>query len=223
MFKKALDKFKISLEKLDNKRDQFLFYFIRKFWPRKIKPNHLTYLRLIIGIILFVLLFYYNVNNKSLIIFLFVFGVLTDLFDGSVARCLDMKTKFGAIIDPAADRIIILPIAIYSLISNHHWLLLIIISLEIINGLISAYAIAHNIDSLPNIFAKVKMLLHSIAFGLVLVIWPTNAGLIIINILWVSVIMKILAIFIKIIEIYSKLNIQNLANKQIKIPVKKDK
>jgi CDP-diacylglycerol--glycerol-3-phosphate 3-phosphatidyltransferase len=217
MLRKFLHWLKLVLEKLDHKRDQILFYFIKKFWPRWIKPNHLTYLRLIIGTLLFVLLFYYEVENKNLIIALFVVGVLTDLFDGSVARCLDMKTKFGAIIDPAADRIIILPIAIYSLITDHQWLLFLILCSEIINGLASAYAMAYNVDSYPNIFAKTKMVLQSFALGLVLIVWPKSPGIIIIDILWISMVLMILSIFLKVIDIYSKLNIKNLANKQIKI------
>lgn len=188
------------LEKIDRKRDLILFVFIRKYWPRRIIPNHLTYIRLIIGVLLFVLLFYYGIENKLLIIFLFVIGILTDLFDGSVARCLAMETKFGAIIDPAADRMIILPIAIYSLIYNYHWLLLTILVLEIINGLASAYALSKNIESPPNIFAKTKMVLQSIVFGLILIIWPNNPGLLIINILWISVALHILSVFLKIIN-----------------------
>lgn len=207
-----LNKFKLFLEGLDKKRDQILFVFIKKYWPRWLKPNHLTYVRLIIGVLLFILLFYYGIENKTLIILLFVLGVLTDLFDGSVARCLKMETKFGAFLDPIADRIIILPIAIYSLIGGHHWLLLTLLILETINGLASIYATANNIPDDPNIFGKTKMVLQSIAFGLILIFWPQEPGLLIINILWLSVVLKILAVFLKIIN----LNFPKL-NKKVKI------
>lgn len=207
-----LNKFKLFLEGLDKKRDQILFVFIKKYWPRWLKPNHLTYVRLIIGVLLFILLFYYGIENKTLIILLFVLGVLTDLFDGSVARCLKMETKFGAFLDPIADRIIILPIAIYSLIGSHHWLLLTLLILETINGLASIYATANNIPDDPNIFGKTKMVLQSIAFGLILIFWPQEPGLLIINILWLSVVLKILAVFLKIIN----LNFPKF-NKKVKI------
>lgn len=217
MIKELFNWFKLFLEKLDLKRDQLLFSFIKKYWPRWLKPNHLTYIRISIGIMLFVALFYYGTQNKLLIIILFVIAVLTDMFDGSVARCLNMKTKFGAIIDPAADRIIIIPVAIYSLIKNNHWLLLFYLLSELINGLISAYAMSHNIDTHPDIFAKTKMFIQSIAFGLILITWPKTPGLFIINILWISLGLMVLSIFIKTIDTYSKLNINNLANKKIQI------
>lgn len=207
MLKEFLNWLKLLLEKLDKKRDQALFVFIKKCWPRWLAPNYLTYVRLIIGVLLFILLFYYGVENKALIISLFVIGVLTDLFDGSVARCLNMETKFGAIIDPAADRIIILPIAIYSLINNYHWLLLALLILEIINGLASTYAITKDIEDAPNVFAKTKMVIQSVAFGLILVVWPQTPGLIIVDALWLSAIFFIIAIFLKIINFnFPKLN-----------------
>lgn len=217
MLRKSLNWLKLFLERLDKRRDQLLFYFIQKFWPRWLVPNYLTYIRLIIGILLFVLLFYYGITDKFLIIILFTIGILTDLFDGSVARCLKMESKFGAFIDPPVDRLLIIPIAVYSLVGNHNWLLLILIILEVISGLISAFAISRDVNSLPNIFGKTKMVLQSIAFGLVLIMWPKTSGFVIINILWVSVLLMIFSIFMKVLEIYSKLNIKNLANKQIKL------
>lgn len=197
MLKEILNWLKKILEKLDHMRDRVLFVFIQNFWPKWLKPNYLTYVRLIIGVVLFVLLFYYDVNDKAIIIGLFVVGVLTDLFDGSVARCLKMETKFGALIDPIADRIIILPIAIYALIKTHHWLLFTLLALEIINGLVSAYALSKNFSDSPNIFAKTKMVIQSFAFGWILLTWPCSLGIFIINVLWISAIFYILAIFLK--------------------------
>lgn len=200
MVKKFLNWLKVTLEKLDKKRDQVLFGFITKFWPRYITPNHLTYARLVISIILFVLLFYFGVENKTLILFLFIVGILTDLFDGSIARCLKMETNFGAMLDPIADRMIILPLAIYSLLHSHRWILLSIIILEILNGLVHMYQQSKNIYSSANVFAKTKMVLQSIIFGIILITWPKPLSLFIINILWLSVIASILGVFFKVIS-----------------------
>ncbi len=206
MFKRLLNKFKYFLENLDHKRDQILFYFIKKFWPRWVTPNALTYLRLVIGILLFVLLFYYNIENKTLIVTLFIIGILTDLLDGSVARCLNMESKFGAFIDPPIDRLLIIPIAIYSLLPNHQWLLLSLIVLEIVGGLISAYPQSKNVFISPNIFAKTKMFLQSIVFGLILITWPSEPNIFLVNLLWISAILLIIALFFKVLEIRRVLN-----------------
>lgn len=214
--KNILIGFRFLLEKLDKKRDQILFIFIKKYWPKKITPNHLTYLRLIISVFLFVLLFYFGIVNKFLIIFLFIVGILTDLFDGSVARCLKMETNFGAMLDPIADRMIIIPIAIYSLISTHRWLLLVLIVLEIINGLIHLIQQSNNIFTSANVFAKVKMVLHSIVFAIILITWPKSISIFIIDILWLSIIFSILSLFFKVIEgKHPKLN------KNVNIKIKK--
>jgi phosphatidylglycerophosphate synthase len=55
-----IDKLTLFLEKLDRYRDEVLFLFIKPYWPRFISPNHLTYTRIIIGLLLAVLLFFFN-------------------------------------------------------------------------------------------------------------------------------------------------------------------
>ena len=108
-----LNDLQFFLEKIDHYRDEFLFLFIKPYWPRKITPNKITYVRVFVGVLLFVLLFFFHLENKPLIISLFCLGVITDLFDGSVARGLNKVTEFGAMLDSTADRILILPIASY--------------------------------------------------------------------------------------------------------------
>src|SRR5258706_13100139 len=154
--KKFLDELKLFLERIDTLRDRILFVFIKPYWPRRILPNHLTVIRIIIGIVLFILLFYEN-TNKALIISLFCIGAITDLLDGSVARAFNEETKVGAMLDSAADRILIIPIAIYSLFNLHRWLFLILILLEIINAVVSIYGHGKNIFIEANIFVKIKM------------------------------------------------------------------
>ena len=150
-----LSETKSFLEKIDKLRDRVLFIFIKPYWPRQILPNHLTIIRILIGIYLFILLFYYNNNNKILIITAFCLGALTDLLDGSIARCLKKETKLGAMIDPIADRILIIPIAAYILFIYHRWLLLSLMLLEIINALISVYALGKNVFVHSYVFGKI--------------------------------------------------------------------
>ncbi len=204
--KSFLYNLKLFLEKMDNLRDKALFILIKPYWPRKILPNHLTIIRIIIGILLFILLFYYKNTNGILIILLFCIGALTDLLDGSVARAFKEETKVGAMLDPIADRILIIPIAIYSLFNLHRWLFLFLILLEIINVLISTYAYGKNIFIQSNIFGKIKMVLQSIVFAAILLFWPETPYILFIYILWLSIVFIIISIFFKILEI--KKNIQ---------------
>lgn len=199
--KRVLDDVKLFLEKIDGLRDKVLFVIIKPFWPRKVLPNHLTVARIIIGIILFILLFYYRNDSGTLIISLFLAGALTDLLDGSVARGLNEETKLGAAIDPIADRILIIPIAIYSLITSHSLLLLLLISLEIINAIGSMYGKGKGVFLKSNIFGKIKMVLQSIVFGVILIFWPKPPNIFLIYMLWFSVVLIIVSIYVKFLEI----------------------
>lgn len=192
---------KIFFERLDSLRDRILFVFIKPYWPRKILPNHLTIIRIIIGIFLFVLLFYYENTNQLLIVLLFCVGAFTDMLDGSVARALNKETKVGAFLDSIADRILLVPIAIYSLFSLHRWLFLLLILLEVINALISVYAQGKNVFVQANIFGKIKMFLQSVVFLAILILWPEPPNEFFIYMLWISVYFIIISIFFKILEV----------------------
>jgi len=208
-------KIKLFLEEIDSLRDKILFIGIKPYWPRKILPNHLTIIRIIIGIFLFVFLFYYKNDSGLLVISLFCLGIITDLLDGSVARALKKETKLGAILDSVADRILIIPIAVYSLFNLHRWLFLSIILLEVINGLISIFTKGKNVFIKSNIFGKIKMVLQSIVFMAILIFWPKPLNIFLIYILWVSVVFIIVSIYFKILELKKLLNYAKTQNKNL--------
>jgi len=196
-----LNDFKNLLEKINHYRDELLFLFIKPYWPRKISPNQITYVRIVIGLLLFVSLFFFGIKDKFLIIFLFCIGVLTDLLDGSVARGLNKVTEFGAMLDPIADRVLILPIAVYSLYKSHWWLLLILLLAEIINAATSIFYKTKKPYIESNIFGKTKMVLLCIVFIAILIVWPNPLPIFLIYIIWVSLIISFLSIFSKLLEL----------------------
>ena len=206
---KLLDGFQAFLEKLDHYRDEFLFLFIKPYWPRKITPNQITWTRVFLAVLLFVLLFFVGVEDNILIISLFCVGVLTDLFDGSVARGLNKVTEFGAMLDSTADRILILPIAVYGLFGQHKWLLLALILVEVINAITSIFYKSKEIYLESNVFGKTKMVLQSIVFIAILIVFPNSPPEIFIDILWFSLIFTFLSIFTRIIDLKSKGYIKN--------------
>lgn len=195
------------LEKMDRIRDKILFAFIEPYWPRKILPNHLTFVRIAIGVCLFILLFLLKNDHIAIVLLLFLIGALTDLLDGSVARSLKKETTFGALLDPMADRILIIPIAVYSLMNAHPMLLFLLILLEVINALVSIVAQSKNIFIAPNIFGKIKMFLQSIVFLAILAFWPAIPSFFA-YLLWLSLVLIAISIYLKIKVILTNGNFQ---------------
>ncbi|MDI7775225.1 CDP-diacylglycerol--glycerol-3-phosphate 3-phosphatidyltransferase [Asticcacaulis sp. EMRT-3] len=83
-------------------------------------PNILTLIRLIAGVVMFCLLTgaaggipFLNTTSDMLFgmqrwgFYIFVIAALTDLFDGMLARKLHAESRWGAILDPIADKILV--------------------------------------------------------------------------------------------------------------------
>ncbi len=189
------------LEWADSYRNKALYFFIKPFWPRWVLPNYISWVRIFISVVLFVLIFWLKIEDKILILSLFCFGALTDLIDGPVARSLNKITEFGAMLDPIADKMLIMPIAVYSLFFYHKWLLLNLIIMEIINVLVAIFYKSKKPYTESDIFGKTKMVLQSITFFAILFTWPNSPLQFFINILWLSIPLSILSVFTKLTEV----------------------
>ncbi|MBW2018359.1 MAG: CDP-alcohol phosphatidyltransferase family protein [Deltaproteobacteria bacterium] len=77
-------------------------------WQKVIQPNHLTYFRFGVG--LFLLLFFRHLSYLQIFL-LAIVGLLSDFFDGALARAASRKTRLGILIDPLADKFLALTIA----------------------------------------------------------------------------------------------------------------
>lgn len=203
------------LEKIDSYRNGFFYKFVTPRWPRAITPNHISWLRAIIGAILFALLFVLGIENKNLIFGLFAFGALTDLVDGPVARGTNRVTEFGAMLDSTADRIFLLPIAVYSLWGHYKWLLVILGLFELANALTAIYYKSREIYLESNIFGKTKMVLFCIVFIVMLIVWPEPPPEFFIYMLWATIPFTLLSAFTRIRANETQLkNIQHAHSKE---------
>ena len=68
-------------------------------------PNIITIFRLFLTVPLIIFL---EISNTNIVFALIILGGITDYFDGYFARKLNLKTRFGAIIDPLTDKIFLL-------------------------------------------------------------------------------------------------------------------
>jgi CDP-diacylglycerol--glycerol-3-phosphate 3-phosphatidyltransferase len=84
--------------------DRLFATVLAPLFPKWVRPNHLTVLRLLL--VPFVL--YFLVLEKYSVGFpLFLFAALTDWFDGALARTRRQVTAWGTIYDPVVDKILI--------------------------------------------------------------------------------------------------------------------
>lgn len=76
-------------------------------------PNLLTMLRLVLAAVFFAVLAFYQVGNDQAAllipaIVLFILAALTDWLDGMLARRWQVESKFGRIMDPFCDKVLII-------------------------------------------------------------------------------------------------------------------
>ncbi len=136
--------------------------------PTWVKPNWLTYFRIITVPIIGWLL--YDGNIKTAFI-LFLISASTDFLDGSMARRRDKITDLGKVIDPIADKMLIATILVYIgfeyLIIKIFIVFILFEILSVIFGSVLAYKFGRPVGA--NIYGKIKMILQSISVGAFLV------------------------------------------------------
>lgn len=69
-------------------------------------PNQLTVLRILLTPLFVALLFSADAVSRQLSIFVFLFALLSDWYDGWVARRWGYVTRWGTFLDPLADKIV---------------------------------------------------------------------------------------------------------------------
>ena len=115
---------------------------------------------------------------------LFVLASVTDFFDGYIARELDQITLLGKILDPLADKMLILAAFLGLMMtgSASAWAIYIIIVRELFITGLRTVAIGEGIDISASWAGKVKTVVQMFAIGFLLMHWPYGDAL-----LWAAV------------------------------------
>ena len=105
---------------------------------KKMIPNIITMSRLISLIFGFVL---FIMNRYTLSFTFYIYGALSDAFDGYFARKYDAYSKFGKYLDATSDKLYTLSLIILLLINRNYFIIILMI-LELIIAIIN-YLILH--------------------------------------------------------------------------------
>ena len=129
----------------------------------------LTYLRIILGPIIFVLSVFFNMYLTALLIF--IVCSVSDFLDGFLARRFNLESALGKLLDPIADKMLLCSTIIsIMLISNDYFIgfmgMLILLREFWVSGLREFTAI-NQIKSASDVsfLAKIKTTLQFIAIG----------------------------------------------------------
>jgi len=115
---------------------------------------------------------------------IFVIASVTDFFDGYIARTWNQMTKLGAILDPLADKMLILA-AFLGLIAINRaniWAIFLILSREFFITGLRVVAVSEKKNVASTMTGKVKTIAQMFAIGFLIMNWPYATA-----ILWFAV------------------------------------
>jgi len=176
-------------KKIIEKKNGLLVPLLRRFWPRSITPNILTCIRIALVPIIVAMFFDYPKWHVWILI-LFLIGMLSDFLDGLVAQALDMKSKTGIILDPVADKLLVVPIFFFILQDNSFLLFCLVFAECVLVGT-ALLVIFLGKDSSSNHFGKWKFTFQAIAILSFLILGMSGW---IVGMFWVSMGLAIFSI-----------------------------
>lgn len=133
-------------------------------------PNILTLLRIIM-IPIFYVVFFSDITNSSLFAALiFIVASLTDWFDGFLARKWSLVTNFGKIMDPLADKLLVMTALICLLTSFRipAWAVIVILAREMAITGLRIIAASEGVVVAADMLGKFKTVFQMVAIILLL-------------------------------------------------------
>jgi CDP-diacylglycerol---glycerol-3-phosphate 3-phosphatidyltransferase len=148
-------------------------------------PNVLTVLRIMLVPVLVVALLGNTPSGDVLAAVVFALASLTDFVDGYLARTRDSITTFGKLMDPLADKLLIVG-ALLSLVSLHRlegWVAMVIIARELAVTMLRMNATQSGVVISASMFGKVKTCVQIVAILAVIAVHGSP--------LWVSLLVYV--------------------------------
>ena len=115
---------------------------------------------------------------------IFVIASVTDFFDGFIARKWNQMTKLGAILDPLADKMLMLAgfIGLIVLDRANAFAIFLILSREFFITGLRVVAVSEGKEVASSMAGKIKTVIQMIAIGFLIMNWPYATTL-----LWIAV------------------------------------
>ena len=119
---------------------------------------------------------------------IFVIASITDFFDGFIARSWNQMTKLGGILDPLADKMLVLAgfLGLMVIDRASAWAVFLILSREFFITGLRVVAVAEGKNVASTMVGKVKTVAQMFAIGFLIMNWPYSTTL-----LWFAVALTI--------------------------------
>jgi CDP-diacylglycerol--glycerol-3-phosphate 3-phosphatidyltransferase len=141
-------------------------------------PNVLTVIRILLVPVLIVALLEKTGGGDLLAAIVFAVASLTDAIDGYLARSRNWVTTFGKLMDPIADKLLIVAalVALVSLNRLAAWVAMVIIAREFaVTVLRVAVGTQQGVVISANVFGKLKTAFQVLMVMLLIAVHPTTA------------------------------------------------
>jgi len=135
-------------------------------------PNTLSIVRIIMAPVIFFLIIFHTRDTYYLLIILYILTVILDFFDGYFARLYSLETELGRILDPIADKLLVLLIIIALIpVANFPiWLAILILLRDILIIIASSIIYKSKNEVKPSIIVgKVTFFMISFLFLLYII------------------------------------------------------
>ncbi len=153
-------------------------------------PNALALLRVLLAPLMYLFLVereLFDMHESWLDYFaalIFVIASITDFFDGFIARAWNQKTTLGAILDPLADKMLILAafLGLMMIDRANPWAVFLILTREFFITGLRVMAVSEGKNIAATMAGKIKTVFQMIAIGFLMMDWIFAVPL-----LWIAV------------------------------------
>jgi CDP-diacylglycerol---glycerol-3-phosphate 3-phosphatidyltransferase len=135
-------------------------------------PNQLTILRIILAFVCIYLIWFNTLQTIIAALIIFSIAAITDYLDGQIARRKNLITNLGKLLDPIADKILIIGVflAFLELDLISLWVVIVIVSREFIITSLRLVALKQNKVLAAEFHGKHKMISQVAAIIIILII-----------------------------------------------------